>query len=134
MMPQSTRVPRHVFVYGTLRAGGSNDIARYVPRPEHVGDAAVAGTLYDLGDYPGAVLGGASRIVGEVYRIAGDVEAQLDELEGVMADGSGEYRKQAVDVAVDGRLVACLVYEIHPERLVGRAVIRSGDWFDRRLA
>ena len=131
MMPHSRSTPRHVFVYGTLRAGGSNDIARFRPRPEHVGSAALAGTLYDLGTYPGAVLGGENVLRGEVYRITSEVETALDLLEEVADDDSGEYRKREREVVVNGHTVVCLVYEIHPARLAGRPVIASGDWFAR---
>ncbi|MEJ8853744.1 gamma-glutamylcyclotransferase family protein [Variovorax robiniae] len=130
-MPQPPLADRHVFVYGTLRAGGSNDIARYHPRPQRVGDGVIAGTLYDLGPYPGAVLGGEGRIVGEVYRVTQDVEVELDLLEGVMADGSGEYLKRELDVMVGAARLRCLVYEIHPSRIEGRRSIDSGDWLIR---
>ncbi|RYF51174.1 MAG: gamma-glutamylcyclotransferase [Comamonadaceae bacterium] len=130
-MPQPVTVPRHVFVYGTLRAGGSNDIARYVPRPERVGDGEIAGVLYDLGAYPGALLGGSSRLHGEVYRISSTVELELDALEGVEADGSGEYLKHEVQVVVDGEVLNCLAYEIQEHRVAGAPVIASGDWFVR---
>ena len=128
MMPQPDPNTRHVFVYGTLRSGGSNDISRFSPMPQRVGDGEIAGTLYDLGLYPGAVLGGGGRIKGEVYRIAPGVEAQLDMLEEVKPDGSGEYIRREVVVQVAGRQIACLVYEIHPSRIAGRSVIASGDW------
>ncbi len=128
MMPQPEEATRHVFVYGTLRRGERNDIARYRPLPLFVGTASVDGRLYDLGAYPGIVLGEGGRVVGEVYRITAQVEAELDVLEEVKADGSGEYRKEDVLVVVGGQALHCLVYEIHPERLVGRCVIASGDW------
>ena len=115
--------PRHVFVYGTLRAGGSNDIARWQPAPQFVGAADIAGTLYDLGAYPGARLGGTARLHGEVYRIEPELESQLDRLEGVQPDGQGEYLKREVRVRVGGRALACLVYEIHPQRLPGRFLL-----------
>lgn len=123
--------PRHVFVYGTLRAGGSNDIARWLPAARFVGAAEIAGTLYDLGAYPGATLGGPSRLRGEVYRIEPELETQLDRLEEVRSDGEGEYRKRELAVQVGAQRLDCLVYEIHPRRIVGRPVIRSGDWLDR---
>lgn len=135
MMPDShaaaSAAPRHVFVYGTLRAGGSNDIARFAPPPERVADGEIAGTLYDLGAYPGAVLGGEGRVRGEIYRITPALEAQLDLLEEVKPDGTGEYIKREVRVRVAGAQLACLVYEIHPDRIAGRAPIASGDWFRR---
>jgi len=128
MMPHSPEVARHVFVYGTLRRGGRNDIARYRPRPEYVADARIEGTLYDLGAYPGAVLGGQGWIAGEVYRITAAVEAELDALEEVMPDDSGEYIKREVPVSVGQRWLECLVYEIHADRTSGRRVIAGGDW------
>jgi gamma-glutamylcyclotransferase (GGCT)/AIG2-like uncharacterized protein YtfP len=130
MMPQSSAVTRHVFVYGTLRRGGSNDIARFSPAPEYVMDGWIAGTLYDLGAYPGAVLGGAGRIRGEIYRITPALEAQLDRLEGVKPDGTGEYLKRELQVEAGEQHLACLVYEIHPARTAGRPVIGSGDWME----
>ena len=93
----------HVFVYGTLRRHGRNDIARYRPSPVFVGEARIAGTLYDLGAYPGIVLGGAGRVKGEIYRVDPAVEAALDLLEEVAEDDSGEYIKRRVRVAVGAR-------------------------------
>jgi len=134
MMPQSADMPRHVFVYGTLRSGGRNDIARFHPKPERVADARIAGTLYDLGAYPGVVLGGKRRVVGEIYRIEPEVEAALDVLEEVADDGSGEYIRRHVMVEASAQQFECLVYEIHPSRIAGRAVIRSGDWIAHAAA
>jgi gamma-glutamylcyclotransferase (GGCT)/AIG2-like uncharacterized protein YtfP len=132
MMPDSVGPIRQVFVYGTLRRGGHNDIARFSPAPRHVADAYIAGTLYDLGSYPGAVLGGQGRLIGEIYAITPQLEAQLDLLEEVKADGSGEYIKREVMVSVGAKRFACLVYEIHADRIAGRPVIASGDWLAPR--
>ncbi|WP_076998710.1 gamma-glutamylcyclotransferase [Variovorax sp. KK3] len=128
-MPQSIHSTRHVFVYGTLRRGGRNDIARFEPPPLFVGYASVHGTLYDLGGYPGVVLDGSGRVAGEVYAITESLEAQLDRLEEVEPDGNGEYIRREVRVRVGNDELACLVYEIHPSRIAGRRVIGSGDWF-----
>ena len=141
-MPQSTksdglpgaRTSRHVFVYGTLRRGGRNDIARFRPEPFHVADAAIAGTLYDLGAYPGVVLGGKRLVVGEIYRIEPEVEAALDVLEEVADDDAGEYIRRHVTLEAGAQRFECLVYEIHPSRIAGRAVIRSGDWIAHAAA
>ena len=142
MMPQSTksdgmpgaRTSRHVFVYGTLRLGGRNDIARFRPEPFHVADAVIAGTLYDLGAYPGVVLGGKRLVVGEIYRIEPEVEAALDVLEEVADDDAGEYIRRHVTLEAGAQQFECLVYEIHPSRIAGRAVIRSGDWIAHAAA
>ena len=128
-MPEPSAPPRHVFVYGTLRAAGSNDIRRFVPPPEYVGQARLRGTMYDLGAYPGAVLGGEAELVGEVYRIGPALEEALDRLEEVRDDGTGEYLKRERPVEVDGHgVVDCLVYEIHPSRIAGAAVVAGGNW------
>lgn len=141
MMPHSLQTPesssasvsasvdaRHVFVYGTLRRGGRNDIARFAPQPVFVGTGVIAGTLYDLGTYPGAVLGGDGRIRGEVYRITADVERELDLLEEVADDDTGEYIKRELRVQVGEAPLNCLVYEIQPARVAGLPVIGTGDW------
>ena len=134
IMPEA--FDRHVFVYGTLRRGESNDINHLQPPPAFVGTARVAGTLYDLGPYPGAVLGGQGVLVGEVYCITATHERWLDELEEVAPVPSGEYSRRMLPVRLDDRsagVIACLVYEIAPARVQGRAVIAGGDWCARRL-
>ena len=132
---------RHVFVYGTLRRGDVRDITRLRPAPQFVGMASVAGVLYDLGPYPGVVLGGPARVTGEVYAISAELERQLDVIEEVWPQQTGEYSKQVVRVqlelglapAASGALaLECLVYEINPVRTAGRVVISGGDWLKYR--
>lgn len=123
----------HVFVYGTLRRGGANDITRLAPAPVFVGTAHVAGTLYDLGAYPGVVLGGAGRVHGEVYAIVPALERRLDKIEGLYPAQGDEYFKRVVDVTVqraEGGAVdlRCIVYEYNPRYLRGAAVLIGGDW------
>ena len=125
---------RHVFVYGTLRKGGANDITQLAPAPRFVGGGAIWGTLYHLGAYPGLVLGGAatgvarSAVVGEVYFISRALERRLDEIEGLYPSPNGEYIKREVSVEVAGNRVVCLVYEIASSQVKNRQVITSGDW------
>lgn len=121
---------RHVFVYGTLRRGGRNDINRLQPAPEYVGMGEVQGVLYHLDWYPGLTLGGeeAVTVVGEVYRITPELEAVLDRIEQIVPGADSEYFKREVDVNVGARVVTCLVYEINPARIRGRQVIGHGDW------
>lgn len=121
----------HVFVYGTLRRGEVNDITRLRPAPRFVGDAHVAGLLYDLGPYPGLRLGGSGRVQGEVYAITMALERQLDVIEEVAPVPSGEYTRQQIDVVVAGQVLNCLVYEIAAERVRGRAPLPGGDWLKR---
>lgn len=121
----------HVFVYGTLRRGEANDINRLRPAPEFLGSARIHGALYDLGPYPGVILGGEGWVQGEVYAITPELERQLDVIEEVAPVASGEYERRHLKVEVAGRLLRCLVYETHPARVRGHALISSGDWLQR---
>jgi gamma-glutamylcyclotransferase (GGCT)/AIG2-like uncharacterized protein YtfP len=136
--PMSAPALRHVFVYGTLRQGDVRDITRLQPAPRFVGTGSVAGVLYDLGPYPGLLLGGEGRVAGEVYAISAGLERVLDEIEEVWPQQTGEYAKRDVAVQMDGAAEAagpvCLVYEINPGRLVGCPVITGGDWRQRNSA
>ena len=127
-MPQAPSRP--VFVYGTLRRGGSNDINRLQPAPEYVGMGEVRGVLYHIDWYPGLTLGGeeAVMVVGEVYLVTPALEAILDGIEQVVPGPDSEYFKREVEVEVQGRSIPCLVYEINPARVRGKQVIGHGDW------
>ncbi len=127
-----TQPDRHVFVYGTLRRGEANDINRLQPAPRYLGQARISGVLYDLGSYPGLVLGGADPVQGEVYAITPELEHQLDVIEEVAPVPSGEYARRHVELELDGRQLRCLVYEIAAQRVQGRARIGTGDWLRRR--
>lgn len=123
---------RHVFVYGTLRRGQANDITRLHPAPRFVGRARIRGTMFDLGTYPGVVLDGASFVHGEVYEIAQALKRQLDAIEEVYPQESGEYARRHVVVSVACLSLRCLVYEINPHHVQGRPRIPSGDWVSER--
>ncbi|MBL0428815.1 gamma-glutamylcyclotransferase family protein [Ramlibacter alkalitolerans] len=127
-MPEAPE--RHVFVYGTLRRGGRNDINRLSPAPDYVGMGEVRGVLYHLDWYPGLALGGeeAVTVVGEVYRISAELEAILDGIEQIVPGADSEYFKREVEIAVQGRPVTCLLYEINPVHVRERRPMGHGDW------
>jgi gamma-glutamylcyclotransferase (GGCT)/AIG2-like uncharacterized protein YtfP len=127
---------RHVFVYGTLRRGGRNDINRLDPAPRYVGMGEVKGTLYHIDWYPGLTLGGqeAVTVVGEVYEIAPELENMLDRIEHIVPGEASEYFKRELAVEVAGRPQQCLVYEINPDRVRDKDVIGHGDWILFRAA
>ena len=129
---------RHVFVYGTLRLGEERDINRLQPAPRRVGCAVVRGVMYQLDSYPGVLLSGAGLVHGEVYEISAELERQLDAIEEVWPQPSGEYIKREIQVSLEGvagqlEQALCLFYEIAPERVLGKTVIASGDWVRHRV-
>ena len=124
--------PLHVFVYGTLRRGGTNDINRLSPPPRFKGAAQVAGRFFSLGAYPGIQLGAGGMVVGEVYAIASELEAVLDEIEGLAPTPDGQYEKAAIQVAVGSQNLSCLIYVATVETLVRGVPMASGDWMDLR--
>lgn len=119
----------HVFVYGTLRRGGANDITRLAPPGRFVGAATVRGWLYSLGSYPGLLLDAQGpAVVGEVYALNPVLERVLDGIEELYPQQRDEYVKRRVAVEVAGRMLDCLVYEIHPRYVQGRRVLSPPDW------
>ncbi len=124
---------RLVFVYGTLRAGGTHDIRRLAPAPRWVGPGRVQGRLYHLGAYPGLMRGQGGWVYGEIYAIVPALEVVLDAIEEVWPQRTGEYLRREVQVMPvpgDDRAMPlrCLVYEIDPRRILGRPWIEGGDW------
>ena len=122
---------KYVFVYGTLREGEERDINRLQPVPLFIGNSKTSGTLYNLGTYPGVRLGGQNYVQGEVYQIEADLERQLDEIEGVWPQKTGEYIRREIVVQCRGKDVICLVYEAADVQVIGKVVILSGDWIKR---
>jgi gamma-glutamylcyclotransferase (GGCT)/AIG2-like uncharacterized protein YtfP len=122
-------LPNHLFVYGTLRRGSDNEFARLLAaRGQCIGEACVAGRLYDFGRYPGARQADQpdQSILGEIFyfKEPGAVLAALDDYEGP------EYERTMVSATHrQGHTIDCWIYwYTGPE--AGR-LIASGDWFQR---
>ncbi|MCA1963633.1 MAG: gamma-glutamylcyclotransferase [Prosthecobacter sp.] len=84
-----------IFVYGTLKRGGSNH--GWMRGQHFLTEAATAPCyrLYDLGGYPGMVLDEAAgiSIQGEIWEVDAEGLARLDVLEDV---ADGEYTREEV--------------------------------------
>jgi gamma-glutamylcyclotransferase (GGCT)/AIG2-like uncharacterized protein YtfP len=131
----------HLFVYGTLSPRHAPpEIAATVRRLRPVGQASVRGRLYDLGEYPGAILSKTSRSVirGEVFELPGDSQtlSSLDNYEGF------EPRKPSSSLFVrrmwpvlmdDGTRLRCWVYVYNGDTRQAQPV-RSGRYARRRGA
>lgn len=128
-----TRQPS-LFVYGTLRCGGKrHDILQRLGSV-YVGKGSVAGELFDLGEYPGAVKSDSSqaRVIGEVYRLRNlnSVLRTLDEYEGV-GDVTSLYRREIAEVTLEsGERLNAWIYWLKQRPPRGRR-IESGDYTGR---
>ncbi|MGB0292485.1 MAG: gamma-glutamylcyclotransferase family protein [Luteolibacter sp.] len=70
-----------VFVYGTLRQGGSNNFR--MNRSRRIGSATVHGHLYKVSWYPCLVLDeNAGNVIGDLYEVSESGLAVLDDFEG----------------------------------------------------
>ena len=85
----------HLFVYGTLKRGGSNH--HHLAGQKFLGAARTAAgfRLFDAGGYPGMVAHAGDRdgVTGEVWAVDAAALARLDELEGT---AEGLYRRGPV--------------------------------------
>lgn len=114
----NTAMSDYLFTYGTLHPEHAPDeIALAVEKLRPVGKGFVHGVLYDLGDYPGAVLDPSSkrRISGTVFRLPEDADVlrQLDQYEGFNPDAPGKslfIRTRHPVVLASGRTLECWIY------------------------
>jgi len=146
-----SRAPDLLVVYGTLRSGtGWRERLGVADLVEPVGRCRLAGSLFELGWYPGLVLDGAGPVVAEVLRLLDpSTLAAFDRFEGYdpARPDAGEYRRRSIEVVLDldddadghdddaghddepgrGEPVAAWVYELGAVP-TGAARIEGGDW------
>ena len=129
----------HLFVYGTLSPRHAPpEIAATVRRLRPVGPASVRGHLYDLGEYPGAVLSEKSRSVirGEVFELPGDQNTltSLDTYEGFEPNkrSSSLFLRRVWPVTMDdGKRRRCWVY-VYNGTMKNAQPLRNGRYSNRR--
>jgi gamma-glutamylcyclotransferase (GGCT)/AIG2-like uncharacterized protein YtfP len=121
-----------LFVYGTLRRGCWNDIARIAPTASYAGKAQLRGRLFDLGTYPALLLDGQADLAdGELYRVPADAWGPLDDLEQPVSKErpDGEYFKLVVGVTLpDGSVSEAWTYAANAQALKLDAPIAESDW------
>ena len=133
-------MPDHLFVYGTLSPQHAPpEIRATVRRLRPVGQASVRGRLYDLGEYPGAILSKNSRTVirGEVFELPGDKStlSSLDDYEGFEPNkqASSLFLRRAWPVTMDdGKRLQCWVY-VYNGTMKDAQPLRSGRYSRRRV-
>ncbi len=125
----------YLFIYGTLLPGhGPKVVADVVEKLRYVGQGAAQGRLYDLGEYPGAVLNASSRtkILGRVFELPQDknVLKSLDAYEGFNPNNlknSLFSREQTTITLDDSRKLRCWIY-VYNQDVSSAKLISSGDY------
>lgn len=107
------QAPELVFVYGTLRRGGSNHFR--MAGAEFVAAGTIAGRMYRIDWYPGIVLDPAGdEIHGELYLVSPEMLSALDVFEGLSAgemEGSEYRRIQTQVMKLDSQIATAWVWE-----------------------
>lgn len=131
-------VSEHLFLYGTLLPDTAPpEIAEAVAQLRVVAQASVPGLLFDLGEFPGAVLDGARgrRVHGALFELPRDsaVLSALDAYEEFSAEFAAEslfLRRRATARLTDGNECECWIYLYNRETSAAQ-VIESGFWKPR---
>jgi gamma-glutamylaminecyclotransferase len=110
-----------LFVYGSLLSGQPH--GGRLGRSPLLGEALTVAryTLFDLGAYPALVEGGDTSVSGELYEVAADVLAALDEFEG----HPDEYRRSPVRLSTGDSAEA---YVLPRARARHGRVLATGRW------
>jgi gamma-glutamylcyclotransferase (GGCT)/AIG2-like uncharacterized protein YtfP len=115
-----------LFVYGTLRRGGVNEITISHARAVFVGAASVRGRLHDMGGYPAVILDDAAGgIAGEVFEIDDAILAALDRFE-----AADDYHREQIEVLLNGTASRSWIYRPEPELCAGKPTVETGDWIE----
>lgn len=119
-MESPNRFPKHILVYGTLRADGRHEMSGVLARASaFAGKGVVQARLFDLGGYPGITLSAdpEDRVIGELYELypetAADTLSVLDDYEGIGPNHPlpHTFRRTMVEVRLaDGGLVPAWAY------------------------
>lgn len=122
-----------VFVYGTLRRGGSNHFR--MDHAEFVGLGKVAGAIHLIDSnpelvFPALKLDVEGHVVGEVYLVSETLLKSLDAFEGICEryEEPYEYRRVRVGVEMEtGGSVSAWIWEWN-SGLDGARPLPEGDW------
>lgn len=123
---------QYLFVYGTLNEKfAPPEIAATVKKLKFVGEGFARGKLYDLGDYPAAILDNSGKIFGRVYELPIDekILQKLDKYEGFHLQNPAKslYLRKETDVCLKNKNLTSWIYEYNQD-LSGASVIESGNY------
>lgn len=125
----------YLFVYGTLLEDfAPKEIAAAQEQLKYVGAGFINGRLYDLGEYPGAVLepDGRNKVFGKIYELPSDAKIlkALDEYEEFFPRKRRQslfIRKQTSVGRTNKKPIKAWVYEYNRD-VRSSPIIRSGDY------
>lgn len=83
-----------LFIYGTLRRGCR--ASKLMDGAKYLGTAELHGHLLYIDRYPGLILGGVSKVIGEMYLVSSDHLEKLDSYEGCFESPPEYLREQVV--------------------------------------
>jgi gamma-glutamylcyclotransferase (GGCT)/AIG2-like uncharacterized protein YtfP len=119
----------YIALYGSLREGQKAYSQLGLEEAlERVGECSIAGSLYDLGEYPGLKTNGERTVKAELYRIKDPrVFAKLDDYErfNPRERSSSLYIRKIIRLADQDRDAWVYVYN---QDLSQKELIQSGDW------
>lgn len=125
----------NLFVYGTLRRGGSAPLSHILGEHANLVSLGVfQGKLYDLGEYPGVIPSSnpADVVIGEIYALRKDnpILAILDEYEGYYPDQPEQslYLRQVAPISLGpNKSLKAWIY-IYNCPVTGYKEISTGDY------
>jgi len=123
----------YLFAYGTMQgAHAPREILPLLEKLHYVAEASVRGVLYDMGDYPGAVLDSSSehRVFGMVFKIL-DGASTLPEL-----DRYEEFDPQAPSDSLfvrvlqpveleSGQVLPCWIYHLNRDPGIAPVIVQG---------
>ncbi len=120
---------KHLFVYGTLMSTMGARMTSE-PRIKLIGGDFINGKIFDLGSFPGVILGDEGSIKGEIYEILdSSVLGGLDAYEGYVGDDEYSLYIRRVVTSYNG--VETYVYEYN-HATDGMIQIEDGDYLKYR--
>ena len=130
-------MPEYLFVCGTLLPElVPGHLAGLLRSLTAVGEAYVSGLLYDLGEYPGAIIdeSAKTRVRGRVFQLPPDpaVIQALDDYECVDPNdiaGSLFVRTQVNASLANGESLLCWIYVFNGD-VTGKPLVPNGDYLE----
>lgn len=128
----------YLFVYGTLRRGlvekADPELSQLVQNLRFVCEGEIHGQLFDLGEFPGAIVGAnfVTRVRGEVYEMPNpkEVFAVLDQYEGFVPGEleASLFARTIENITLpDNRTLPCWLY-VYNDWVLNGKLIEGGDY------